>query len=205
MTDRLVHVVDDDPAFRESVVLMLEACGLRTLEYGSGEAFLGALGSSVEGCALLDVAMPGLDGLAVQDALAARRLDLPVIVMTGRADVPLAVRAMKAGAVDFIEKPFTMETLRLAVDAALSRARTPPDPELAAFRERLAGLTAREREVLQGIVAGWPTKVIAHRLGISPRTVDAHRVHIGEKLAVTGLPNLIRLALAAGAAQPLSE
>ena len=132
--------------------------------------------------------------------LNARGIGIPLIIMTGRADVPTAVRAMKAGAVDFIEKPFEPVTVFEAIEAAHARLQppVPDDPGVAAFRSRLADLTPREREVLEAVVGGNPTKVIAYHLDISPRTVHVHRARIGEKLNVTGLSNLVRLALAAG-------
>ncbi|WP_431855346.1 response regulator transcription factor [Azospirillum sp.] len=190
--------MDDDTPFRESVALLLEADGYAVAEHPDGASFLDAIDSDPSGCALVDVSMPGLDGLALQQVLKERGIAIPLVLMTARASVPLAVRAMKAGAVDFVEKPFEHRTLLSAIDMALARTATPDDPELAVFRERLTDLTNREHEVLQGIVAGLPTKLIAFNLGISPRTVDAHRANIAARLHVSGVPNLIRLAIAAG-------
>ena len=198
MHDRLVHVVDDDAPFRESVALLLTASGYTVAEHPDGMSFLDTVSAAPSGCALVDVSMPGLDGLAIQQTLKERGVAIPVVLMTAQANVPMAVSAMKAGAIDFIEKPFELPDLIAAIEAALALDRTPEDPELAAFRRRVAGLTDREREVLGGIVAGLPTKVIAYNLGISPRTVDAHRARIAARLHVTGVPNLIRLSLAAG-------
>jgi two-component system response regulator FixJ len=132
-----------------------------------------------------------------------RGIGVPVIIMTGNADVPKAVRAMKDGAVDFIEKPLVLGTLLAAIETAQARqasASAPDDPQLASFRARLPDLTGREREILEAVVGGQPTKTIAQRLGISPRTVDAHRARISDKLGVVGLSTLVRLALSAGIA-----
>ncbi len=200
MPEAPIHIVDDDAPFRDSLRLLLEATGYAVREYDSGEAFLRHVEAHRDGCALVDVNMPGLDGLALQERLNALGVALPVIIMTGRSNVATAVRAMKAGAVDFIEKPFASEAMLTAVAAARARCPQPvaEDPQVAAFRSRLTGLTPREREILEAVVAGNPTKVIAYAFGISPRTVHVHRARIGEKLDVTGLSNLVRLALAAG-------
>ena len=200
MPDLRVHIVDDDAPFRDALRTLLEAKGWPVREFASGRAFIEHVDRNAEGCALVDVNMPELDGLALQEMLNARGIGIPLIIMTGRADVPMAVRAMKAGAVDFIEKPFETATVLSALDAARSRLRPAvfDDPRIASFRARLSALTPREREVLEAVVAGNPTKVIAYQLDISPRTVHVHRARIGEKLEVTGLSNLVRLALAAG-------
>ncbi len=202
MADGLIHVVDDSTSFRESLRLMLEASGFSVREHHDGRAFLDAITPRPCGCALVDITMPDLDGLALQEQLNSRGIDVPVVIMTGNADVPKAVRAMKAGAVDFIEKPFVLKTLLAAIAAAQARLSVSPsvpdDPQLASVRVRLSDLTGREREILEAVVAGHTTKTIAHRLGISPRTVDAHRARVSDKLGVVGLSNLVRLALAAG-------
>ena len=199
-SDRIIHVVDDDGAFRESLAMMLKAHGFAVREFESGRAFVEAMERAPVGSALVDVNMPELDGIALQELLNHHGIGIPVIVMTGLADVPTAVRAMKAGAVDFIEKPFEVATLLDAIAAACARLSAPAgdDPQVAAFRARLTDLTPREREILEAVVAGSPSKVIAYDLDISPRTVHVHRARIGDKLGVTGLSNLVRLALAAG-------
>ncbi len=220
--DRTIHVVDDDPDFRASLVRLLRVMKYEVCEYENGRAFAEAAPMLSGGCALLDVCMPDVDGLRLQRDLSERQVAIPIIIITGHGDVPMAVQAMKAGAADFLQKPFGSEALRSSIEAALSRSApraapsaepappvpppVPPDPlvpgvpaaEMAAFKARLDALTAREREVLEGIVAGHPTKMIAYRLGISARTVDVHRSRITEKLQVRGLPNLVRMALAAG-------
>ncbi|PWC52650.1 response regulator [Azospirillum sp. TSO22-1] len=198
MPEHLVHVVDDDTPFRQSVALMLAECGYAVMEHSDGWSFVRAVQARAVGCGLVDVSLPDLDGIELQQMLKDRGITVPLVFMTDRAAVPTVVRAMKAGAIDFIEKPFERRTLLSAIDAALARYDATEDPELAEFRTRLARLSHREREVLDGIVAGLPTRVIAYRLGISPRTVDAHRAKIGARLHVSGLPNLIRLSLAAG-------
>ena len=196
-----VHIVNDDDAVRDSVKLILEAAGFACATYASAEAFLNSKLSLGQGCALVDVRMPQMDGLALLQELTARRSELAVIIMTGFADVPLAVRAMKAGAADFVEKPCTREMLVAAVERAL--AKTAPaqldDGEKKAAQERLDTLTQREREVLELLVVGDPNKVVAHKLGISPRTVEVYRGRIMEKVQVKSLAALVRVALAAGA------
>ena len=200
MTDRQIHIVDDDEPFRDSLRLMLETQGFHVRDYASGRAFVEAAATAPAGCALVDVNMPELDGLALQELLNSRGISMPVIIMTGAANVPIAVRAMKAGAVDFIEKPFELATVLEAIRTAFERTTAPADedPRVVELHGRLADLTPREREILEAVVAGSPTKVIAYDLDISPRTVHVHRARIGDKLGITGLPNLIRLALAAG-------
>jgi two-component system, LuxR family, response regulator FixJ len=216
----LVHVVDDDDAMRRSLVLLLRAAGYSAEAHASGEALLAALGREGEAgspepgvapvrrpaCAVVDVLMPGgMDGITLLAKLARRGAALPVVVVTGHADVPLAVRAMRAGAVDFVEKPYPKERILLAVSEALDAAAEPAaergaadSASAAAAQARLAALTPRERMVLRGLVCGSPNKVIAHELGISPRTVEAHRAAVMEKLGARSLAEAVRLALAAG-------
>lgn len=194
-----LHVVDDDAGFRASLATLVRTMGYRVEEYDGGRAFAAAAAGAAPGCALVDVCMPDLDGVTLLEDLAARSIAMPVIILTGNATVPMAVQAMKAGAVDFLEKPFRPEALRAALDTALARnGSTALRTGNADFTGRLTTLTPREREVLEGVVAGLPTKVIAFRLGISARTVDVHRARINDKLQVRGLSNLIRAALAAG-------
>ncbi|MBI1206445.1 MAG: response regulator [Azospirillum sp.] len=196
----LVYIVDDHAPFRDSLRRMLEATGHAVREFESAEAFLDAVRQAPAGCAMIDVNMPGMNGLALQERLREWGIGLPVIIMTGQADVPKAVRAMKAGAVDFLEKPLELTAVVDAITASQSIVRHPTidDPALGAFRQNLSRLTDRERQVLEAVVAGNTSKMIALELGISPQTVHVHRARIGDKLGVSGLSNLVRLALAAG-------
>jgi len=198
--NRFVHLVDDDEAVRRSASLMLRGQRLIVRTYASGTALLDGADELVPGCILLDVRMPDMDGLEVQAALGDRGIVLPVIIMTGHGDINLAVQAMKAGAVDFIEKPFGRATLLSALEqgfAKLDRAsRRRARGEDAA--RRLAALTRRERDVLQGLARGHPNKAIANALGISPRTVEIHRAKLMSRLGVGSLSELLRLAFAAG-------
>jgi two-component system response regulator FixJ len=195
-----IFIVDDDDAVRESLELLLEASGYRTAAYSNGEAFLKALQHDAQGCLLVDVRMPGMGGLEVQEELGRRRSAVPAIIMTGHADVPLAVKAMRAGAADFIEKPFADDTILASIERAL-RQGAERRQEQARNAEVLAHaelLTLREREVLIELIAGHPNKVIAHHLAISPRTVEIHRARVMEKMRARNLSELVRMALAAG-------
>ena len=211
-SDMTVFVLDDDEAVRDSVVILLECEGFRVESFESPLAFLESDAPSRPGCLLVDVRMPQMSGLDVQERLVQEGRGLPVIVMTGHADVPLAVRAMKAGAVDFVEKPFDEQALIGSVKAALARAVPPTAPPAAQaptsapaapavspeVLERLSNLTPRERDVLQWLVEGKSNKVIAFELSISPRTVEIHRARVMEKMRADSLPSLVRMALAAG-------
>jgi two-component system response regulator FixJ len=202
MGDGMVHVIDDDAAMRDSLSFLLETSDFRIRTYESAPAFLDRLGELEPGCVLTDVRMPEMTGLELIARLKAMDVNLPVIVMTGHADVPLAIEAMKAGIVDFIEKPFADEALIRAVRAALAegRARREGESERSAGRARLATLSARERDVLDGLVAGRANKVIAFDLGISPRTVEIYRANVMTKMGAASLSELVRMALAAGLA-----
>jgi len=193
-----VHIVDDDPAICDSLRVLLEASGFAVRTYGSADAFLGAA-FEIWGCVLTDVSMPNIDGLELQNRLREAGSWLPVIVMTGQGDIPVAVRAMKAGAVDFLEKPFDDEMLlnavRRALDESLRRQKT--DAAAAAAAERLAELTPREREVFDLLVTGLSTKGIANQLRASPRTIEVHRARVFDKLRARSLPDLVRLMLTA--------
>jgi two-component system, LuxR family, response regulator FixJ len=194
-----IHVVDDDEAMRESLVALLEEAGYRVCAYASAEDLL-ALGALAEsGCVVSDVRMPGMDGLALLRRLRAKGVTLPLVLITAHGDVPVAVAAMKAGAVDFLEKPFEAEALLDAVEAGLRTRRSggleAEDAEAA--RRRLQALTPREHEVLEHLVGGNSNKVVAEKLGVSPRTVEFHRAHIMDKTGARGLPDLVRLWLAA--------
>jgi two-component system response regulator FixJ len=195
-----VFVVDDDPAVRDSLQAMLSAAGYRCTMFASGADFLASDPGVHRGCVLVDVRMPGMDGLELQRQLKARGIGLPVIFMTGYGEVPLAVEAMKAGAVDFVEKPSTLAVLEDCIDRALAigAASQQAAAEAAAARGRIERLTPRERDVLRLLVAGKPNKIIAFELSISPRTVEIHRARVMDKMAVKSLSELVRLSLAAG-------
>lgn len=193
-----VHVVDDDDAVRDSLEILLRAAGFEVATYPSGDAFLARMPARPEGCLLIDVRMPGRGGLDVQEELRARNITLPVVIVTGHGDVPLAVRAMKGGAIDFVEKPFSDDliigSVRRALDVGAALRRH--DNAAAGVAERVALLTQRERQVLEKLVAGQPNKVIAYELSISPRTVEIHRARVMEKMQARSLSELVRMALA---------
>ena len=198
----VVHLIDDDDAVRQSLAFLLGTAGLAVRTYDSAVAFLNALPGVQAGCIVTDIRMPEIDGLELQRRLNDMKLGLPVIVITGHGDVPLAVEAMKAGAVDFIEKPFDDEALLAAVRTALDRQARDErrESELAEIRTRLESLSARERQVLEGLVAGLPNKTIAYDLDISPRTVEVHRANVMTKMQAASLSDLVRMALLAGIA-----
>lgn len=192
-TEEMVFVIDDDEAVRDALDMQLSAAGFITVPFATAQAFLDAYETTWHGCVVADVRMPGMGGIELQEELVRRGIPLPVIIITGHADVPMAVTALKAGAVDFIEKPFRDEVLIAGVRDALSRARH-AWPTARASADHFAALTAREREVLDLLVAGQSSKEIAGQLGISPRTVDVHRAHIMDKAKVHSIADLVRLA-----------
>ena len=201
MTDnRHVYIVDDDDAVRDSLSVLLQASGYRVRSFGLAREFLDAAPNLPFGCLIVDIRMPEMDGLELQRQLAARSLNFPLIVITGHGDVPLAVRAMRGGAIDFIEKPFATGAILAGIEMARARLTTTgaDDPTAAAAAARLGWLSPREREVLEGLLAGLPNKSIACELGISPRTVEIHRARVMDKMAAKSLSALIRLSLAAG-------
>jgi two-component system, LuxR family, response regulator FixJ len=197
---RLVHLVDDDEAIRRSVGFMLKTSGFHVRTYESGVELLKGAPNLEPGCILLDIRMPGMDGLEVQAKLRDKGVALPVIIMTGHGDVSLAVQAMKAGAVDFIEKPFEKAVLLSAIEHGVERLKkSAADVDRAdEAAVRLQALTPREREVLDGLAKGLPNKTIAYDLGISPRTVEIHRARVMQKMEVRSLSELVRLTLDAG-------
>src|SRR5688500_2089970 len=195
-----VYVVDDDRDVRRSLSFMLTADHIRSHPFASGSDFLEALPDLDPGCVLLDLRMPEMDGFAVMGEMAERFVDWPVIVMTGHGEVPVAVRAMKQGAIDFIEKPFTEETLHVSLHngMALLAAREASGLRRRRAHDRVKTLTAREREVLQSLLAGQSNKSIAQQLGISLRTVEMHRGNMMDRLQVGSLAEALTLAIEAG-------
>jgi two-component system, LuxR family, response regulator FixJ len=199
--DAIVHVIDDDEAVRQSLAFLLRASGVAARTYESASAFLDALPTIETGCIITDVRMPGISGIELLKRLGEMQVKLPVIVITGHGDVPLAVEAMKFGAVDFLEKPFEDELLLGSVRSALDRAaqNATRDARRADVEARLATLTNREREVLEGLVAGKPNKIIAFDLAISPRTVEIYRANVMTKMGAASLSELVRMTLVSGA------
>ena len=197
---KLVHIVDDEDAIRRSASFMLKTSGHAVQTWASGTEFLKEVRELEMGCVLLDVRMPGMDGLTVQRTLAQRGIAMPVIILTGHGDIAIAVQAMKAGAVDFIEKPFERERLLAAIEAAYDRIRNADTSAGRAAEAEIliAGLTSREQDVLRGLAEGLPNKTIAYDLGISPRTVEVYRANLMSKLNVRSLSEALRIAFAAG-------
>ena len=195
-----VFVVDDDRAMRESLSWLLDSVGLHVRSYATAADFLADHDPAQPGCLVLDVRMPGMSGLDLQAELARRGVDLPTIVITGHAEVSMAVRAVKSGAIDFIEKPFSDQLLLDRVRQALEMDRQAREVRSRRedARRRLATLTAREREVLNLVVAGRANKEIAFELRVSPKTVEVHRAHVMSKMCVDSLAELIRVTLLAG-------
>jgi len=197
-----VHVVDDEPAIRESLGMLLRSVGLKSRAYAGAHEFLETWRPAGTECLVCDVRMPGMSGLELQEALNARQARLPVVLITGHGDVAMAVRAMKAGASDFIEKPFNDQVLLDAVNRALARARDGQGAGRAEIEMRLDSLTPREREVMLLVVEGRPNKVVATRLGLSTRTVEVHRAKLMEKMQARSLADLVRMAIACGLMRP---
>ncbi len=199
-SEAIIHVVDDDDAIRHSIVFQLETAGFQARDYASAEAFLAVVSQVTAGCVLTDVRMPGLGGLELVQHLNQLNFKLPVIMMTGHGDIPLAVEAMKAGVADFLEKPLDDAHLLLVIGKALAEADTPAEEAeaLRALRSRFDSLSPRERDVLTGVVAGRPNKVIAFDLGISSRTVEVYRAGLMAKSGAATLSHLVRMALTLG-------
>ena len=196
----VVHLIDDDEGVRQAVAFLLSSAGLAVRVHESAVAFLDVLPSLQPGCIVSDVRMPGMDGLELQRRLKSLGVTLPMIIMTGHADVSLAVEAMKAGAVDFIEKPFDDELILSAIRAALDLYDKTGyrETEIAQTQAKLKSLSTREREVLDGLLAGYPNKTIAYDLGLSARTVEVHRASLMTKMGATSLSELVRMSLVAG-------
>ncbi|MBZ6383025.1 response regulator transcription factor [Sphingomonas sanguinis] len=197
---RIIHLVDDEESIRKAASFALKTAGYDVIAYTSGVEFLRTAKSAEVGCVILDVRMPEMDGLQVQTTMAARGINMPVIVLTGHGDVSVAVQAMKGGAIDFLEKPFEKAALLEAVRRAFARL---DDVDLRALQSseaevRVAALTPREQEVLEGLASGLPNKTIAYDLGCSSRTVEVHRASLMAKLEVRNLSEALRIAFAAG-------
>ena len=197
----LVHIIDDDDALRDSLSFLLSTVGIKTKSYETATGYSNDPERGACGCILTDVRMPGMSGIDLLRKLKSDGITVPVIVMTGHGDVPLAVEAMKLGALDFVEKPFNDDALIASVRSALGEAKrhSVHEEERKEIDARLAQLTARERQVLDGLVAGQPNKVIAHELGISPRTVEIYRANVMTKMQANSLSELVRMALVTGA------
>lgn len=194
----VVHIVDDDDAVRQSLAFLLSTAGIPVRVYDSATSFLDSLASLQAGCLITDVRMPDLTGIELLHRLKAKSINLPVIVITGHGDIPLAVEAMKSGAIDFIEKPFAEEAILRAVRAAEESAKKygRRSEDGGALAARIASLSERERQVLDGLVAGNANKTIAYDLGISPRTVEVYRANVMTKMQAKNLSELIRMTLA---------
>jgi two-component system response regulator FixJ len=204
-SQRAVHIVDDDAAVRRALVRLLKFAGFTVIAYETAHQVLDAAAGLTSGCILLDVQMPRMGGLELLARLSELGIGLPVIVVTGHGDVPTAVTAMKAGAVDFIEKPIDEAQLFAAIDAALAEEKSAArDREAARATEQMALLSPRERQVLEAIAVGRPNKLIAYDLGISVRTVEVHRAHLMDRLAVRNIAEAIRIAVMAALAEPAS-
>lgn len=193
-----VHIVDDEPDVRDALAMLMRSVGLAVTTYPSAQDFLQRYRASGPGCLVLDVRMPGMSGLELQEKLARERIALPIIIITGHGDIAMAVRAMKAGALDFIEKPFDDQALLDRIHEAIERAARTQDieAERARIAARYAELTRREKEVMALVVTGRLNKLIAAELGLSTRTVEIHRAHIMEKMEAKSLSHLVRMAFA---------
>jgi two-component system response regulator FixJ len=202
-TNPVVHVIDDDAAARHSLKFLVECAGYSVRDYDSALSFLGTMtgtGLPEPGCIVTDVRMPQMTGVELIEKLTELGVRDPVIVITGHADVPMAIQALKAGVSDFIEKPFADDTILSAIATALAKhsAASTAEQEKREISARMAGLSGREREVLDALIEGKPNKIIAFDLGISARTVEVYRANVMSKMRVRSLSELVRLALSAG-------
>ncbi len=204
MQQQRVYVVDDDQGMLDSTVWLLESVGLQAIPYTSGQAFLDNYSETLTACVLLDIRMPGMGGLAVQDALHERGSQLPIIFVSAHADVPIVVRAFRGGAVDFIEKPYNEQLLLDSVQRALRLNQRPTanGPQAAEVQQRLSQLTPRERDVLLPLVQGYSNREIAEQLGISVKTVDLYRSRVMKRMQADSLPALVGMAIGVGVVEP---
>ncbi|MFY9963209.1 response regulator transcription factor [Pseudomonas sp. Hg5Tf] len=205
MQQAKVYVVDDDQGMLDSTVWLLESVGIQALPFTNGQAFLQACDEHLPACVLLDVRMPGMGGLSVQQTLGERGIELPVIFLSGHADVPIVVRAFKAGACDFIEKPYNDQLLLDAVQAALDRSRRAlaGSGPRAVVQARIDSLTPRERDVFVPLVQGFSNREIAEQLEVSVKTVDLYRSRVMKRMEADTLPALVGMAIACGVVEPL--
>lgn len=206
MHPQRVYVVDDDQGMLESTVWLLESVGLQAVPFTSGQAFLDSCSEDIPACVLLDIRMPGMGGLAVQDALRERGSQLPVIFVSAHADVPIVVRAFRAGAVDFIEKPYNEQLLLDSVQRALRQRARPvaAGPQASEVQQRLDQLTPRERDVLLPLVQGRSNREIAEQLGISVKTVDLYRSRVMKRMQADSLPALVGMCIGVGLVEPFT-
>lgn len=195
-----VYVIDDDPAMRDSLNFLLDSAGFTVTLFDDALAFLEALPALSFGCVLSDVRMPGLDGIELLKRMKAQQSPFPILIMTGHGDVPLAVEAMKLGAVDFLEKPFDDDRLTAMIEAAIVQAEPTAKSEAVAqdIAARVASLSPRERQVMEGLIAGLSNKLIAREYDISPRTIEVYRANVMTKMQASSLSELVRLAMRAG-------
>lgn len=195
-----VHVIDDDEAMQDSLNFLLDSCGFGVTLFDNAQGFLGALPGLAFGCVVSDIRMPGVDGIELLKFMKAQHSPFPIVIMTGHGDVPLAVEAMKLGAVDFLEKPFEDDRLVTMIEAAIRRAEPVAKNEAIAqdMAARVASLTPREHQIMEGLIAGLSNKLIAREYDISPRTIEVYRANVMTKMQANSLSELVRLAMRAG-------
>jgi len=195
-----VYVIDDDAAMRDSLNFLLDSAGFGVTLFDDAQAFLDALPGLTFGCVLSDVRMPGIDGIELLKRMKAQQSPFPILIMTGHGDVPLAVEAMKLGAVDFLEKPFEDDRLTVMIESAIRQAEPTARSEAVAqdIAARVASLSPRERQVMEGLIAGLSNKLIAREYDISPRTIEVYRANVMTKMQANSLSELVRLAMRAG-------
>ncbi|MEK9278907.1 MULTISPECIES: response regulator FixJ [unclassified Bradyrhizobium] len=199
-TKGMVYVIDDDEAMRDSLNFLLDSTGFGVTLFDSAQVFLDALPGLAFGCVVSDVRMPGIDGIELLKRMKARQCPFPILIMTGHGDVPLAVEAMKLGAVDFLEKPFEDDRLTTMIESAIRQAEPAAKNEVIAqdIAARVASLSPRERQVMEGLIAGLSNKLIAREYDISPRTIEVYRANVMTKMQANSLSELVRLAMRAG-------